>query len=379
MQKIHQHIDNILPYGELIRGFANQSCISKGDLKHSLRERGIFFNLSERETMVPCLTTILLSPREFDNLRDRQNTREDNFKKSSSRIEWDSPKSLLETIPDIISLDEIIDPEYVNYKFVKRPEFIPVDNNPDKLICEFEIEREDLNKSWYEAKNTFIGSVLIEKISNNEVQLIKTYTSSETDEVANKLGNHYINHCKKNNYINKEKSLNKIVFGEFSNEHRIVFFWRLTSNIDNTSIKFIDILDMEFKPDENQSLPQEIQWMSKKKELIFKGDEIHKTFFLKDKKYYPFIKVWTVEAKFNFKYLNTPGSCTVNFGFPSFPTKGDNAEFEINIGNFNTNISVVTKTKHDIKQKILDIFEGQKNDIYKKIKLYIADNEVNKI
>lgn len=50
MQAKHVHIDKILPYGELIRGFANQPFISKGDLKKSLRDRGIFFHHQKKKT-----------------------------------------------------------------------------------------------------------------------------------------------------------------------------------------------------------------------------------------------------------------------------------------------------------------------------------------
>lgn len=67
MKTQHKDIDKFLPYGELIRGFANQSYLSKSDLKKSLRKRGIFFTNSEKETLVPCISTLLLSPAEFDD------------------------------------------------------------------------------------------------------------------------------------------------------------------------------------------------------------------------------------------------------------------------------------------------------------------------
>lgn len=374
MQKAHDHIDKFLPFGELIRGFANQSCISKGDLKRALRERGIFLGQNEREKLVPCISSILLSPSEFDSLRESQNTREDNPKKSSSRIEWASDNKFVSVIPGNIDCKELIKDEFVNYKLIQSPEIVFDDKNSDKFRIDFEIEREDYNKSWYESKNTFKGSVIVEKTSSNELQFIKTYTSAETEEVCNNLQNYLVKHFKSNGNINGEKRLNKILFGEFSNEHRIIFFWRLTSKMESIYYTFKDILDMEFRPDESLDLPNDIKWMYKKKELILKGNDIHNTFFIKEKEYYKYLQFWSLESKFDFSYLNFSGTCNVIFGFRDFNQKGNNAEFEINISNFMIKDSQIlpSKSKIEIKQKLLEILERQKNDIYKRFKEYIS-------
>jgi hypothetical protein len=372
MQTAHESIDKILPYGELIRGFANQSYISKGDLKKALRERGIVFQYSEKEFMVPCLSSLLLSPREFDNLRDCQNTREDNFKKSSSRIEWNSGKSLIDSLSDI-DLQNVIPVDGINYELTKTPRFTLIENNSNHIRLDFEIERNDMNKSWYESKNHFVGNIVIEKVAENEIQIIKSHTSSETEELANKFQKTIITESKNNGYIQKEKKLNRILFGDFTNEDRIVFFYRLSSNVDSLYFKFIDITDMEFRPDDKIELHENIKWMHKKSELILKGNNIHDTFFIKEKEYHKYLQFWEMESSFKFNYINNSGTCNVVFSFSNFLKKGDLSEFEINISNFSLDGGATNSVqyKNQIKNKLLDIFENKKNETYHKFQEYL--------
>lgn len=366
MQKGYDHIDKVLPYGELLRGFANQSCISKGELKKALRERGIFLHNSDREMTVPYISSLLLSPKEFDNLREAQNTREDNLKKSSSRIEWVLGKSLSDSIPLPSEMREFVSDEESNFKLLKEPAIRLVDNSPNKMILDFEIERYDLNKSWYESKNTFTGSLLIEKVEETQIQITKSYTSVETEEIATKFQNAIIEHYQRNDCVPKEKKLNQILFGNFSNEHRIVFFWRLTSHMDNLFFKFKDIEDMEFAPDESMNLPADIKWMHNKKELILKGREIHNTFFIREKKYHPYLKFWGLESKFDFEYFNHKGTLTAVFTFNNFLERGDRAEFQITISNFSVNETgaMSARSRGAIKQALLGELENQKNRVY---------------
>jgi hypothetical protein len=236
----------------------------------------------------------------------------------------------------------------------------------------------DLNKSWYEAKNTFKGNLLLEKTSDNEVSIIKTYTSQETDFVGSKFETHLLRHFKLHDLVSQDTELHKIKFLDFSNEERIVFFWRLTSHMDSTFFKFIDIVDIEMKPDETMILPEKIEWMNNKDELAIRGKDIHNsTFFIKEKEYHKYLKFWSIEAKFKFEFLNVKGKCNVYFGFPKFTSKGDNAEFEINITGslYALNQEIDIKTKNKYKQKILDSLEIKKNEIYKNYINYLNEKK----
>jgi hypothetical protein len=377
MRLVHNDIDKILPFGELIRGFANQSNISKGDLKKTLRGRGIFLSSSEKEEMVPCLITLLLSPAEFDELRECQNTREDTFKKSSSRIGWNSPLSLMESIPNIFPKDEIIHREYTNYQFKQPPTFTVIDNNKDKIRIDYEIERFDLNKSWYESHNVFGGNLIVEKINSDEIQIIRTYTSSETDDVGNRLQRFIVKQCKEKKFIEENKELDKILFSSFSNSSRIVFFWRLTTHMDNEMFDFEDLIDIQFRPDNAILLPQEINWMNKKDELILKGSELQNTFFIKEKEYHQYLQFWGLEGKFRFNYLGLKGNLTVSFEFANFSKFVEKAEFEIKIISINFAGQMDLRDKENKKQKLLEILENKKNDIYNNYMNYLAPNILN--
>lgn len=368
----HQDIDKFLPFGELIRGFANQPYLSKSDLKRFLRKRGIFFTNADKEALVPCISTLLLSPSEFDDLRVCQNTREDNIKKNTSRLEWSSQKPIIETLSEF-SFANIIPNDSANFWFRAEPNIYILDKNPNLVAIDFEIERQDLNKSWYESKNIFKGRLVIEKIDDHEIKLIKSYTSSESNFVAENLQREIVQHFKANRIVQENKELKKILFGDFTNEDRIVFFYRLSSNMESIYFKFKDIINMEFKPDEKTSLPQPIEWMRNKSALKLKGNQIHDTFFIKEKAYHPNLQFWEMESSFDFTYQQHKGSCNVVFSFRDFPTKGSNAEFEINISNFSlfNGNEYSGKDKAQIKNSLLDLFESRKDETYRKFIKYL--------
>jgi len=376
MKHEHKDVNKILPCGELLRGFANQGYLVKTDLKKFLRNRGVFFNTSDKEKLVPCISTLLLSPHEFDELREFQNTKEDNFKKNTSRLKWNSNTSIFEAVKTL-TFENLIPKEGVNFYLVKEPVVNLDPKNKNKLSIEYEIERNDLNKSFYESTNRFKGEIEIEKISDHEIKLTKSYTSSESNFVGEALIKLAVNHFKKNANVTEESKLLKIIFGDFSNDDRIVFFYRLSSNMDSIYFTFKDIVNMEFKPDHFEKLPQEIEWMQNKSELKLKGKNIHDTFFIKEKKYHKNLQFWEMESSYDFKFEIHEGSCNVVFTFKDYQTKGDIAEFEINISNFSLTkgFEYSNRDKLIIKNKLLKLFEKNKDIVYTKFLQYLEEKK----
>ncbi len=78
MNTEHKDIQKIVPYGEQLRGFANQKFISSAEIHRILKERGIFLLNQEKDFTVPILQTLLLSPSEFDKIREAFSQKEDN-------------------------------------------------------------------------------------------------------------------------------------------------------------------------------------------------------------------------------------------------------------------------------------------------------------
>src|SRR6266545_2351863 len=105
MQTQPDNIDVILPYGEALRPFLEQPFITKADLKDTLRSRGVFVGRYEKCDTIPILVSCLISPREFDCLRERQTSREDNPKRNSRFLIWHSQKALIQCIPETLNLN----------------------------------------------------------------------------------------------------------------------------------------------------------------------------------------------------------------------------------------------------------------------------------
>jgi hypothetical protein len=372
MKQEHNHIDKILPFGELMRGFSNQSHITKYDLKNFLNQKGVFFSKTNKENLVPCISTLLLSPTEFDSLRELQNTREDNVKKNTSRLEWNSEKPIYNALSDF-EFKELIPNEGVNYQLRAEPIISLIDNDLDRVLIEYEIERNDFNKSWYESTNVFKGKIELQKASDDEIRIIKSYTSSESNDLGNNLQKSLVTHFKKKHFVEKEKELIKILFGDFSNEDRIVFFYRLSTNTQSSYFEFKDIINMEFKPDDNFPLPTEIDWMNNKSQLKLKGNQIHDTFFIRDQKFHKNLQFWEMESSFKFTRGNHEGNCNVVFLFRDFIEKGNQAEFEITISSFSliNSSDYSNKHKNQVKNEILDLFETIKDETYRNFIKYL--------
>lgn len=374
MKHEHKDANKILPYGELLRGLANQGYLVKSDLKRFLRNRGIFFNSSDKENLVPCIATLLLSPLEFDELREYQNTKEDNFKKNTSRLKWNSESTIFDAVKNL-SFNDVIPKEGYNFYLVKEPNFVIDPKKKDKVRIEYELERNDFNKSFYESTNRFRGEIEIEKISNDEIKVTKSYTSSESNFVGDSLIRITEKHFKENNFVSRNVTLKKILFSDFSNEDRIVFFYRLSSNTNSIYFTFKDIVNMEFRPDNNEKLPDEIDWMNNKSELKLKGKSIHNTFFIREQKYHKNLQFWEMESSYSFNFEGYEGNCNVVFSFRDYLNKADNAEFEINISNFSLidGSEFSSRDKLIIKNKLLRLFEKNKDVVYTNFLKYLEE------
>ena len=78
MKTEHKDIKTVLPYGENLRGFIQQKFISESELHKILKKRGIYALSSDKEYTVPLIQTLLISPQEFDLIRDAFSSKEDN-------------------------------------------------------------------------------------------------------------------------------------------------------------------------------------------------------------------------------------------------------------------------------------------------------------
>lgn len=368
MNKQPLTINQMLPHGEMLRGFLEQPFLQKSDLKDVLRSRGVFTCNTEKSDSIPILMMTNLSPSEFDLLREAQSSREDNPKKITQTVAWASDKPLIDAIPDSLNFNQIIDNEFSNFKVVDESGFIPVNGDPNHLRYAFGVERQDLSRSWASTKSHFPGSIELRRIvDKDEVKLVLTHTSNETKQVATKATTKLVSKFKNSGFIAKDQEIQKITFDRFNNASRIEFFLELSVETTSNYLVFEEIVDLELAPDHDQTLPDSMQWMTNRiNALKLKGQLLHNTFFVNEKSSHEFIFLHRVDARYRFDVSGVTGACVVTMHFPEYARgKQAKSELEINIKSISFERSPRGITKNEVKEKLLDELESQKAEKYR--------------
>lgn len=363
MNTSHKDIDKIIPFGEFLRGYINQRYITSAEIVRILRERGIFVFNQDKDYMVPIMQNLLLSPSEFDKVRFSFSEKEDKEKKFSREIIWSENAKIFDPELMFVTLDDVIRRKLPTCKLCKPVSFVQLDHNPNHIIARFNIERNDMNKSWYEQTNLFHGSV--EFINNKGQGYIRiTHTAPETKDLAEEILRIQVEKYKQKGIIPSEVIPKKILFSEFTNETRFIFFYRLTTQLQNDIFTCLNIKDISIKPDEVNVLPEGISWMNRMKKILISGDSLDKTFFMSEKSYHSSLVLWSIEAVFSFDYKGEKGLITICLGFPDYNKKKNNAEFEITIHSLNTRNRLIPKVKNELESKLLSEMDKQKSIVY---------------
>lgn len=371
----HRDIDKFIPYGEALRGFVNQKFITAPVVQSILKERGIFVLNADKDYMVPIMQTLLLSPTEFDKIREAFARKEDNEKKISREISFSANATLYQYDIMQMNVEDFLKQQLPTCKIKQAIRFVQTNNNPNHLTAKFTLIRNDINKCWYEQTNKFSGSVEI--INENGKGAIRiTHTSSETKDLAEYIVKNQIRQYKDKGLLKEDANPHKILFSTFTNTTRFVFFFRLTTNIENNGIfTFVDIKDISIKPQEECVLPEEILWMENIQRLIISGKSLSEKAFMKEEKIYRNLELWSIEATFEYDYKGQNGSVCICFGFPDYNSKGGNAEFEVNIKSIVPEKSLSAKEKRDLKSKLLSVMDNQKLTVYSNFLNYLNNRD----
>lgn len=314
----------------------------------------------------------MLSPVEFDFLKEKLQAKEDREKTITRTLGWESNKTLIAAIPDNLNIQEIIKTNYPKYKVVGNPNFKMVDNNPNRIALDFKCETANYRKPWYRGKSEFRGQVTFEKVitKGNKVQLQIIHTSPETIEISEKVAKHLEKHFKENNYMNPQKEIQRILFKDFTNEERIEFFLSMTESndvFDFTKATFLDI-----GPDPNENLPEGINWLelAKVRELSINGEVLHNIHFIKDKTLHKFMELCEMEIIYNFSIPSAEGNCRIRFGFSNyFKKRIGNIEFVADINKINPKDEYTNVPQASIRNQLLKEFEKFKTEKYDWLKL----------
>jgi hypothetical protein len=362
-EKIEEQIlDNgkILPYGEQLRSLLSNSLISPSELKSLLRDKGIFVCDPVKENTIPILTSMLLSPEEFDILKEKQKTKEDKEKRHSSKFKTEQQVTIekLKSALKSIDLNDMDKQKIKNYKYKTSKVNYEINKENNELVLNYEIERYQRNKSWDEQTNFFKGCVILD-CNGKELEIIakNISTSKETLEINQMIINHTKSKLIENKIISKTAKEEKILMNDMTNKEVLKFLLSFTDNTKLTDIKFIDIISIDIEIDDTITLPEE----NKIQKLKLDGKKIEDIEILTDDTNHKYLKCWGIVAEFKYDNLEAKGSSVVEFKFNT----SNKGEFFIQIGKSKFDKKIYKQK--EIDQMILKDIDNIKYTIHKEI------------
>ena len=256
--------------------------------------------------------------------------------------------------------------------------FVNVDNNPNHIKTDFTIQRNDINKAWYEQTNVF--SATVEFINENgRGRVIIKHTAPETKELAEQIVNVKISQFKDNNIMPKKNKPKMILFSEFDNSDRFAFFYRLTTKMqDNNIIICKDIKDISIKPDDAcDVLPEGIDWMKKMKRIVISGDSLSQTYFMKEPQFHSSLVLWSIDALFYYSFKGEKGTFTASMGFSDYLEKGYGSEFEIVLSSLSNEKHIDSKERKKLMAALQAELDKQKSIVYNNFITYQNNKKGN--
>lgn len=373
MEQINQNINRFLPFGDPLRIILQNTSYSTADIKGFLKRKGVFVDGKDEDLMIPLLTTTLISPIEFDFIKEKIKIKEDKEKLVTRTFDWDAKVPLISSIPSDFNIQNIVKQVFPRYKVIGSPNFTVQKAQKDgneRIFLDFKCESENYSKEWYRAKNDFKGQIALEKIvKDNKVLMQITYTSQETKDVSEKVFKKLEKHFKDTKLIDENKEVEKIAFNSFSNEERIEFLLSFTQG--NEVFEFGKSCGVDLGPGSDE-LPTELSWLSTGgvRRIEVNGDVLHKLPFLTDLKLRPSVELSSIEVQFNFKYHAAEGLCKALISFPDYFKKlKKNTELELYIHDIKPNDEYSAIPYGSITRFLTTELEKLKSELYRLIQV----------
>ncbi|THV60745.1 GapS4b family protein [Chryseobacterium candidae] len=368
MEKLE--VNRHIPFGATLQDILNHPSLSDSKLKYLLRSRGIFVEDSKNNDTYPILLSTILSPIEFEYIKENIRGKELNKKIVSRPLPWNNTEDLITIVPDTINLKEILKTADSRQNILSQSNFAMVDGNPNKVRMQFKCLTNNYNSGWYRTKNEYDGEIIIEKIKENDkVYLRIIHTSPETLSVGDLGVKHLVNEFKTKNYTKPNADVERILYNNFNNEERIKFFLSLTDSSE--TFTFQRATDLDIAPDRTKDMPAEISKLmtGKVNTLKINGETLHEHYLIKENENHPYIELASVEALYNFSYHAAEGSCLIQFGFNGyFKKRLSNIEFSLDISTIHLKDEYRSVSKDKVRIFLLQEFEKFKTEKYNLIK-----------
>jgi hypothetical protein len=352
MSELLPDINTILPYGSSLIPLICSSFLSDANLNLLLRLRGVYHSSNEKSPSVSIIKNIILSPEEFNILREQQKTKEDKKKNISEDIIFDSSDTLFDiTSDDHFNVNDILEGKFGNIKIEGVSSINIVDKN--HLYYEYNLIRMDISKDWANSQSRHSARIDFVK-KEKTISIFSEFTSAETKKVNDEIRKRIKTVLKQKSKTGELKA-SKITFDSFSNFNRIFF---LFSFLENKKEFFLHkITDIAFGPDPQKTLPDQAKWMEDRvKKLSMAGEDLNKIEYFANKKYYESLLIESIDAQFIFSIDNTKYIVKYFYGFPSYFRKEiPDTEFESSIHDI-TDISLNKKYNDNLRRLIEEKF-----------------------
>jgi hypothetical protein len=366
MSELLPDISTILPFGSSLIPLLYSSFLSDANLNQLLRSRGIYNSSNEKDVAVSIIKNIILSPDEFNVLREQQKTKEDKKKNTSEDIIFDSSDTLFDiTSDDHFKVNDILEGK----QGIIQIEGVSTVNVVDKnhLYYEYNLIRNDTSKDWANSATKHSGRIDFIK-KENVISIYSEYTSNETKKVNDEIRKRLKENLKKKSKTGEIK-VTKITFDSFSNINRIHF---LFSFFDNKEIfSLYKITDISFGPDPQKTLPEQARWMEERvKKLSIVGKDLNKIEYFANKKYYESLLIESIDAQFVFVLDKINYIVKYTYGFPSYFKKEiPDIEFESSIQDI-TDMDQNRRYNDDLRRTVEKIFSEFKTRKFHELKNY---------
>lgn len=360
-----------LPTRDFLRQLIAQPYVKVSELKNILRTRGIFVSKEDKILLANILIKTGLSAEEYIQLKDSYKAKEDNPKFQTRQIKWSSEIPLFDALSKELDFRHLLDDNFGTIKLSSEPSFfLPDSMNKNLIRLNIDLERKDITKNWGESTSYHKGYIELEKNpSSLEVQLNLCYTSKEVKDFGNKLTKFLIGSFKKDKHIVENVKIVSIRFHDFDNKGRVKFLNELSYDWNLNELYFKDTKDLQFSPENlDDKAPENLKWMKDTiDDLKLKGKSIHSTFFVSNKEYHEYIKLYKIACDYSFAFTEYEGTCRINYEFHDIDSH--NSELVVDITNLNLSVSKIKISKDIIKIRLLKLLDTKKIELYEQYKI----------
>jgi hypothetical protein len=256
-------------------------------------------------------------------------------------------------------LNALIKDQYVNYSVVGAPTFVAVGDPARHIRMEFTIERHDMSKSWCTSRETFMGSVELERVDDVTVKVTMKHTAAETKSLGQSVRQSLVKHFRDTARMAREGGITEVLFKSFTNESRVQFFLDLTVTIAHEDLKFLKVTDANISPEPGVEMAKELRLlMQGLDELRIKGKNLQHHPLIKKKRYHSKLLFSKMQTRLKFKLGDIQGECVVSYEFTEFDLDVQSAdEFEIDIPQISLNSDGRLVNKRDLKERLLRVID----------------------